>query len=216
MIVINSGPGWFYGLEIIFELVCGLITFLISMLSYRCYRFMRQKRYYYLFASFLLVSFAFALRAMGYFLVRLGYYDRIISILDMFDVIFLGQMTLMLLAFAMLFLVSTKVRSRRVIAFVMGLMMLFIVFSYQYVIKFHMVLLLLLFFLTVSFYLNYRKRRNVNSALVFSGFYLLMLAQPFFLFSTRLSPNYFIFGQGFQVLGFLALFYMLLRVTGSR
>ncbi len=216
MIVINSGPGWFYGLDTIFELVCAMITLLISMLSYRVYRFAKQKRYYYLFASFLLISFAFALRAVGVLLMHLGFYERIVSIVDMFDVIFLGQMTLLLLAFTMLLLVSMNVRSRRLVAFVMSLMMLFIVFSYQYLLKFHLILFLLMFFLAVSFYLNYSKQKSLNSALVFAGFYLLMLAQPFFLFGARLSQNYYIMGQAFQVAGFLALFFMLIRVTRSK
>ncbi|MFH0752098.1 MAG: hypothetical protein V1914_00710 [archaeon] len=216
MIVINSGPGWFYGLDTIFELVCGLITLLISMLSYRVYRFAKQKRYYYLFASFLLISFAFALRAVGVFLMHLGFYDRIISPFGMFDFIFLGQMTLMLFAFTILLLVSMGVKSRRVIAFVMALMALFILFSYQYFLKFHVVMFVLMFFLAANFYLNYRKQRNLNSALVFSGFYMLMLAQPFFLFSARLSQNYYIAGQTFQVIGFLALFLMLIRVIRSK
>src|SRR3989344_2865253 len=119
MIVINNGPDWFYGLDTIFEIVSGLVTILASMLSYRVYRFTRQKKYYYLFASFMLVSLAFVLRAMGAFLMHLGFYERIVSILDMFDIIFLGQMTLMLLAYTILLLASLSVKSRRLIAFIM-------------------------------------------------------------------------------------------------
>jgi len=216
MIVINNGPDWFYGLDTIFEIVSGLVTVLASMLSYRVYRFTRQKKYYYLFASFMLVSLAFVLRAMGAFLMHLGFYERIVSILDMFDIIFLGQMTLMLLAYTILLLASLSVKSRRLIAFIMGLMTMFIVFSYQYYLKFHVMLFMLLFFLTVNFYLNYRKRKSLNSALVFSGFYLLMMAQPFFLFTVHLNQKFYIVGQALQVMGFMALFFMLIRVVRSK
>lgn len=213
MIVINSGPEWFYGFNALFNVLFSLVTFFISMLSYRVYRFLKQRKYYYLFASFLLISLAFGLTAAGSFLMHLGFYERIISILDMFDVIFLGQMTLMLLAYTMLLLASMNVKSRRLIAFVISLMVLFIVFSYQYYLKFHMVLFLLLFFLAGNFYLNYRKRKSLSSALVFIGFYFLMLSQLFFLFTAQFSTNFYIAGQMFQLVGFSALFFMLLRVT---
>lgn len=216
MIVINSGPGWFYGYDAIFELVCMLVTFLISVMSYRAYRFINERKYYNLFASFLLISFAFALGAAGSFLMHLEFYDRIISILNMFDVIFLGQIALTLLAYTMLLLASMNVRSRRLTAFVMSLMVLFIVFSYQYYFKYHLILLLLLFFLAVSFYMNYRRKKSFNSALVFSGFYLLLLAQPFFFLSPQFSQNYYILGNVLQALGFLALFCMIIRITGSK
>lgn len=216
MIVINSGPEWFYGINSVFELVCALITFLVSMLSYHAYRFAKQKKYYFLFASFLLISFAFSLSAIGGLMMHLGFYERIISILDTFDIVFLGQMVLMLLAYTILLLVSMNVRSRRLIALIMSLVTLFIVFSYQYYIKYHIILFLLLFFLSANFYLNYRKHRKLNSALVFSGFYLLMMAQPFFLFTVEFNTQFYIIGQALQLAGFLALFFMLIRVTRSR
>src|SRR3989339_926531 len=215
MIVINSGPGWFYGFDTLIELVISLVTLMVSMLSYKIYGFAKQKKYYYLFAAFLLISFAFGLRAIGVFLMHLGFYERIISILDMFDVVFLAQMMFMLLAYTILFLATLDVKSKRLIAFVMSLMFLFIVFSYQYYIKFHIILLILLFFLTVNFYLNFIKQKNPNSALVFAGFYMLMLAQPFFLFAVHLSGNYYIFGQVFHLIGFLTLACMLIRVIRS-
>lgn len=216
MIVINNGPDWFYGLDTIFEIVGGLITLLASMLSYRVYKFTKQKQYYSLFGAFLLIAFAFGLRAMGALLMHMGFYERIISILDMFDIIFLGQMTLMLLAYTMILLASMNVKSRRLIAFIMSLMTLFIVFSYQYYIKFHIMLFMLLFFLTVNFYLNCRKQKSLNSALVFLGFYLLMMAQPFFLFTVNLNQKFYIVGQTLQAVGFLALFFMLIRVIRSK
>ncbi len=216
MIIINSGPAWFYGINSVFALVCALIAFLISMLSYRAFRFARQKRYYYLFASFLMIAFAFGLGALGGLMMHFGFYERIVSILDTFDIVFLGQMTLMLLAYTILLLVSMNVKSRRLVAFIMSLMMLFIVFSYQYYIKYHIILLLLLFFLSVNFYLNFRKNRKLNSALVFAGFYLLTIAQPFMLFTVNFSQNYYIAGQALQLAGLLSLFFMLIRVTRSK
>jgi len=212
MLIINSGPAGFFGLDTIFELVAALVTFLVSILSYRAYKFAKQKKFYHMFSAFLLISMAFALRAAGVFLLHLGFYERIVSILNTFDIIFLAQMALMLMAYTMLLLVSMNVQNKRVAAFVMTLMTLFIVFSYQYYLKFHIMLFVLLFFLTVNYYLNFRKQKTFNSALVFVSFYLLMLAQPFFLFTVHLSQNYYVLGQGFHLMGFLVLFFATVRL----
>ena len=216
MIVINNGPEWFFGLDTIFEVVCGLIAMLASLFSYRVYKFTHSKKYYSLFGAFLLIASAFGLRATGALLMHMGFYERIISVLDLFDVIFLGQMALLLLAYTIILLRSLEITSKRLVAFIMSLMVMFIVFSYQYYLKFHIIVFLLLFFLAVNFYLNYRKQKSVNSALVFAGFYLLMMAQPFFIFTVHLNQKFYIIGQSLQVLGFLAIFFMLIRVTRSK
>ena len=43
-----------------------------------------------------------------------------------------------------------------------------------------------------------------------------MMAQPFFLFTVHLNQKFYIVGQALQVMGFMALFFMLIRVVRSK
>ncbi|MDP3918296.1 MAG: hypothetical protein Q8Q35_00125, partial [Nanoarchaeota archaeon] len=82
----------------------------------------------------------------------------------------------------------------------------------QHYLKFHVVSFVLLFFLTVQYFFNYKEKENKNAKLVFTSFYLLTFAELFSILFIYSGEVYYIIAQFTQLLGYLVLLYMLLRI----
>ena len=71
-----------------------------------------------------------------------------------------------------------------------------------------------LFLLTYNFYDNYLEKKNFNAKLVFISFFLLTCAQLFYL-AEIYNGLFYVVAVIMQLVGFLVLFYMLLRILNN-
>ena len=88
------------------------------------------------------------------------------------------------------------------------------VVAYQYYLKFHIAMFAVLFLLTYNFYDNYLEKKNFNAKLVFISFFLLTCAQLFYL-AEIYNGLFYVVAVIMQLVGFLVLFYMLLRILNN-
>lgn len=221
MIVSINGPEWFFKFDSVFQIIFALVTLAITLFSYRVFHFTKERKFKYFSASFLLMSMGFFTLSLSNLLIYLGVYDGIISRLNEFNLanaFFLAYVLFMLVGYALLIIVSMQLKSRRLVALLLAIMLLFVAFSFQYYLKFHMISLLLLGFITWQFYENYAKKKNVNSGLVFSSFYALSFAEVFFL-SIMFMPSLYVLAHLLQLAGFgllLAMFFRVLNHGGKK
>ncbi len=209
-----NGPQWFHMFDSIFQIVFALITLGISFFSYKVFHFTKQNKFKYFSLSFLLVAIGYLIVSFSNLLVYLGIYDGIISRLNEFNVanaFFLAFILFLLMGYMLLIIISMNLKNKRLVALLLSVVMLFVAFSYQYYLKFHMVSLLLLAFIALQFYENYKSKKHVNSGMVFASFYLLAFAELFFIATPFMTISY-VFAHGLQLIGFSLMLGMLIRV----
>jgi hypothetical protein len=216
MILLLNGPYWYRGIEAFLGIIVVLISLAIAALSYKSYKLAGEKKYSYFSISFLLISLAFAFYSLINALLTTHISTTLTNLLSGFDYGFLIHMMLTFLAYTLLIIVTLKVEERKTGLLIFSLMMLLALFSYQYYIKFHLVSFILLFFLAYQFYTNYKEKKSANSFLVFISFYLLACSEILFLAMVYFSPLFFVAADIIQLIGFILLFIMFLRINYGR
>ena len=212
MILLLNGPYWFRGIDALLGVVYIIVTLLIAAMSYRSYKITEEKKYASFSIAFGLMSLAFCIYSLITLALTTHISNTLSDILTRFDSAFIVYMLLMFAAYTLLLVMTLKIEQKKVIILLFTLMFLFTVFSYQYYLKFHLVSFLLLFFLSHQFYTNYLEKKNKNAKLVCIAFYLLTCAQVFFIAITY-DLLFYVVADILQLLGFLVLFYMFLRIV---
>ncbi|MAG78365.1 hypothetical protein CL616_03305 [archaeon] len=209
MVVLTTGPQWFGGYDILFNIVFAIVTLFIAGLSYKAKHLTKEKKYSYFGLSFLLAGLAFLL-----FVIFSLFQNNqfLLNILATFDFVFFLHMFLILLSYLILSIIILKITNKNVMALLLILILLFVLFSFQYFVKFHIISFVLLAFLTYQFYKNYQKKRNINTKFVFVSFFLLTSSHIFFA-AIRASQALYIAGEVLQLLGYILLFLMLMRLV---
>ena len=211
-ILLLNGPSWFWGIDVIFALVFTLVTLLITLMSNKAYKITEDPKYKFFSLSFLLISLASLVFAVFNSILIFHLSDKVNLILSAFDFAFLIQVFLSLLAYMILIIIVFKIKDTKVVTLLLSLLLLFIIFSHQYTLKYHLTSLVLLAFLAYQFYLNFQEKKSKNTRLVFTSFYLLACAEIFYIINIFTTEYLYVVGQLVQLLGFLVLFYMFMRV----
>lgn len=216
MIASIVGPQWFFKVDSVFQIIFALITLAITLFSYKVFRMTKERKFKYFSASFLLIALGFLTLSLSNLLVTLGVYDGVISRLSEFNLanmFFLVYVLFMLVGYMLLIIISMQLAQKRLVALLLSIVLLFVAFSYQYYLKFHMISMLLLGFIAWQFYENYHQKKNTNAGLVFSCFYALAFAEPFFIAAVYLMPALYVLAHVLQLTGFGLLLVMLIRVN---
>ncbi len=211
-ILVLNGPTWFWGIDVIFALVFTLVTILIALMSFKAYKLTKEPKYKFFSLSFILISLSFLVFSIFNSILIFHLSDKINLLLSAFDFAFFIQVFLTLLAYMILIIITFKIKDPKVVSLLLALLLLFILFSHQYTLKYHLTSLVLLSFLSFQFFINYQEKQNKNSNLVFTSFYLLACAELFYIINIFTTEYLYVVGQLIQLLGFLVLFYMFMRV----
>jgi hypothetical protein len=212
MVLLLNGPTWFWGYDIIFSIVSILTTLLIMFLSFKAYKITKDSKYKFFSLAFLFISLAHL--AFSFFNAIMIFHlsGTIYNLLQSFDIGFFIYLFFTLLAYMILIIIIYKIKDNRVVALLLSLTLLFVLFANQHILKFHIVSLVLLAFLAFQFYFNFKEKGNKNSKLVFTSFYLLLTSEVFFLVNLYTNEYLYVVAQLIQLLGYLVLFYMFMRV----
>ena len=209
--VLLNGPYWFMSLDSLFNLVYVLITLLIGGLSYKAYKLTEERKYKYFAVAFGLMSIAFFVYFTSTILLTTHISSNVTSILTGFDYAFLVYVFFTMMAYALLFITTLKIEDYKIRTLILTLMFTLTVVAYQYYLKFHIAMFAVLFLLTYNFYDNYLEKKNFNAKLVFISFFFLACAQLFYL-ANIYNELFYVVAVIIQLIGFLVLFYMLMRV----
>jgi len=213
MPLIVYGPAWFYGYESIFAFVFAFVTLLISLLSFKAYGFTNDRKYKYFSLAFLLISAANFLVWLFTTLMHLHWTPYLDTLLSQFDFAFLLYILLSVLAYMTLLIIVLKVKTKKIILLLLSLSLLFVLFSRENFLKFHITAFLLLFFLSYQFYTNYLDTGKENAKSVFACFYLLTCAEIFFALSMLAHDWFYVAANFIQLIGYFVLFYVFLRIV---
>jgi len=221
-------PLWFVGFDSLMEFVAFIIALAIAFQAFKGYRLTKQRTLLYVQFSFALLSAGLLVDSLAGFLGILARSLKGIEILTQvgYTIYFLVQV----LAYGILvYAYVSQTRTLSTASPALPLVSLSGITALQTsqspvvkplpLLEYHpiseIVLLFLIVYIAFQTAINYSATKERNALLVFLGFLLLALSHLFFILAL-LRPLFFVFGHVFQLLGFVSLLMMLLRVTRTK
>lgn len=222
-------PRWFVGFDSLMEFIAFIIALAVAYQAVKGYRFTKQRTLWYVHFSFAVLSAGLLIDSLAGFLGILARALRATVAVTLvgYSVYFFAQ----LLAYCMLiYAYVSQTRTLNTASIPVLLASLFGFATLQTapgppirllgpLVEYHPVseilLLFLVFYVAVQTGLNYSATKDRNAFLVFLAFVFLALSHLFFILQP-IGPLLFVIGHVLQLLGFVSLLPMLLRVTDDK
>lgn len=208
-------PQWFYGKDIIIDLVSMLVLLLIASFSIKCYRFRKNRNYLFLGMSFGLLSVAFLFKALMnlevyYTVVQTVHigaitltYETLKSADTLFETGFLIYRLLTLSGLYILYSIYHK-QPRTNYILVPYLLIIATYFTLQAYYMFHITAFIMLMLITADYYKNYCKTRNQATKLLAISFITITASQVFFILAAS-KLEFYAIGELIQLVGYITL-----------
>ena len=223
------GPLWFVGFDSLMEFVAFIIALAIAYQAFKGYRVGKQRTLLYLHFSFALLSAGLLIDSLAGFLGLLSRAlgGTLVLTVVGYSIYFMAQVLAYgILIFAYVSQARTLSATSRslCVAAALGfgtlqavpipaIKLLGRLVEYHPVAE--IILLFLVFYITLQTGLNYSATKDRNAFLVFLGFLLLALSHLLFILMP-FGALLFVIGHVLQLLGFVSLLAMLLRVTTAK
>jgi hypothetical protein len=201
------GPEWFFGLDSLFEGFAFIALLLVTLFSFKAYRFTRDKKFRTFSVGFALMTLGILFRALADFFV---YADVSVKPLIML-VLYGGYMALTLVSLIVLFALTLKTRQKAPFVALLLVSLVLIMLSVSYRLSFHAIAVILLAFISYHFIRNFFEKKSLCALMVCSSFVLLALAQVAFIFDI-VKQKYYIIGHLIHLVAFAALLAALIRM----
>ncbi len=224
MLNILFSPHWFYGQDILIDIVSVVVLLLISGLTFRYHRFSKRENKHLLFSiATLLLALSFLFKIMTNFTlyeqmyrtVPLGFFTLTYSTVHYSDQLFLvGTLLYRLLTvvgFYLLYLVYSERHARYIHWLVAYFMIISLYFTSHAFAIFHLTTLLLLLPLLWHYYSNWRKTKDKAGKLIAWSFSIIALSQIAFIF-LDFDKLVYVLAESIQLLGYSLLLLSLLLV----
>lgn len=217
-------PKWFFGIDILFEIVTIFIAMLISFYGYKIYKLSKTKEHKYFSISFFLVALSFVFKILTnfdvYFSVlkplQVGSKIVLFNYLYSSGILHLAGLLvfrfLMLMAFFILFLLTERKHPTKDICLMVYLLFISVIFSITAYYIFHITLAGIMLLLCLNSYKDYRKTRKCSKLNVFLAF-LFILASQLSFFLIFLELEFYVLGETLMLAGFFIFLYNYLAVS---
>ena len=226
MIQLVYSPTWFYGKDIIIDIVSVLVLFLIGTVSIKFYKMNKKKKeYFWLGTSFIIIAVSFIFKVLTNFTIYYPVtFSRKVGLLTLtyhgfeandvlFDFGFLIYRILTLVGLFILFEVYQKNRSKRYIFLALYLIITSTYFSRATYFVFHLTALILLLIITIQYGRQYNENKHKTTFMLALGFGVISLSQLIFVFNAMHKLMY-VAAEVVQLIGYLILFFTLILVLG--
>lgn len=216
MINIIYSPKWFYGKDIIIDIISIFVLSLIAFYSIKYYRLnKKEKNYLVLAISFISLAVSFLFKILTNFTIyyhiietkEVGFvtftFNAVQSSNLLFFIGFLMYRLLTLLGLFGLYSIYEKQSKPNVL-----LLIYFVIISTYYIdfayYIFHLTSLILLVLILLQYFKNYKKNKNRTTKLLFYSFSVIAISQVFFIF-VGLNLYLYVISEILQLLGYIGL-----------
>lgn len=204
-------PEWFLGVDASLELLAAIITFFVAFASYKVYRMTSGRKYFYFSASFALLTLGFLTRAVTDFILE----ELLITVPEPYTgaLFFGGYVThifLTLAAYLVLIKITFNIKDKKLMALLALILVPGLLLSGSYYISFYGLSMIMLAFITSTYWTNYRKVCKGSACMVFTAFLLLTTSQALFLLD-MLNVNLYVAAHIAQAAAFLTLLATLIK-----
>lgn len=212
-------PQWFFGYDIAFEILFGIITLLIALYSFHIYRLSYQRECRILGGGFLFISLGyFTWSALNLYIAgQLDSSGLEIPLRQISSLATLGvwaHIGLLVAGAATLAYMTLPARSERAYTIFVTLSLLVVVFALKKALAFYFVSSFLMFIVLSHYFMTYLKHRHKGTLLMFFAFFFVFLGNVDFIFAT-LHPLHYFVGHVFHFIGYIFAFISLLSVLRS-
>ena len=216
MIEVVYSPQWFYGKDILIDIVAVLVLFFIGLFSLRYYTINKKNKNYLHFAvSFFIMSLAFLSKILTYFTIythsvqtrTVGSVTLTLQTITSYDTLFfVGLLLYRLLTLVGLYLLYAiyQKHSKSTIFLSIALLALLTYFSQSAYYVFHVTSLILLLLITIQYAKNYKKSKLITAGLIVVSFGIITASHCIAAF-IRLTKIFYVAAEFVQLLGFLIL-----------
>ncbi len=184
-------PTGFIRFDVIFSLAFAIVTALVSAYAYRLYKLTSQKGLALFSGAFLSISVAYIIQTIFNFIIRYRIGELIsrlarreavfpLKILSAYFYTIFFAIGLVLLTY-----MTLKTNKTRILALLLGVVILPIIITQQALRIFHITALVLLLFISYFYYTNYTKHKNLQSLLILLAFIFLFMSNIQFAISLR-------------------------------
>jgi hypothetical protein len=217
MLKLVFSPKWFYGKDIIIDIFSIIVLLLIATFSIKCYNLNKKNKNYFWFAfSFILLSISFLFKILTNFTIyyniistkKLGLfiltYKTTVTSDILFSIGFLGYTLFGLLGLFILYEIYQKSVQKQHLILSLFFILIISYFGTSKYFVFHLTSLLLLSFITISYYRNYLKKKTKTSKSLWISFSIITISQLVFIF-VNLNELFYVLAEIIQLIGYILL-----------
>ena len=185
-------PNWFFGLDVVMELLFFLVTIAIAISALKIYNLTKQDNIRKFSIGFILISLSYLVWA-GLNAITIPDAASYVSQLTMSQISMISflvihaQMMFFIAGLVMLAYTTFNINKGGIFYLLLGLSLLVLVVSIEKIITFRIVSVFLLSFIAYHYLLEYKENSNKNTLLVLTGFSLLLISN-LELLSTPIFP----------------------------
>lgn len=225
MIEVVFTPKWFYGKDILIDIFSIVVLLLISFFMYRYYRLNKEKKYFYLGTSFVLIALSFVFKIVMNFTIyfpvtvkqNIGFLVFTYDVLKSSDVLFfygylLYRIFMLIGLFA--FFGIYKKPSKSSTFLILYLLVISTWFSQNTYFIFHLTAFLILFMITYRLYENCKKTKHHTAVMLTLSFAIITLSQVLFIY-IKLNPMLYVIAEIVQLIGYIVLLVTFIKVLSN-
>jgi hypothetical protein len=218
-------PQWFFGYDMVLELIFAIITLLVSIYAYKVYKLSEEQPLKLFATAFLFISLSYFVQSIINFVLLAGFDDDI-SIFMNFQNVYLVNLfgiylhsILFLIGLSMLAYVTMKVERLGPFLMFLAVTLISLFFSPNKAFMLYLLSSVILLF-TLYYYLNnYIRIRKVNTLLMLVAILFLLLGYIQFIFSIHDnfmdSPAFYVLGHVFELVAYVLVLVNLMLVLSK-
>lgn len=222
MLQVAYNPVWFYGVDIVFDVVSALVLVLLSFSALRYYRLSGNYRHRRLALGFGVIAAGFLAKIFRNFIFYSSSDPSFITLIDIqLSAMFVTSVLIISRLFVVFGLFSiyslyypSPLSTNYLVAFLLVCSTALSMSTYY---VFHLTSLLLLFFIAHHFYKRYEQKAVSHRLWLAGAFLWLSVSQLLFIF-IQFSGWFYVFGEVAQLLGYASLLvvFILVRSRGKK
>src|SRR3989338_4223003 len=211
-------PSWFYGFDIAFELVFGVISLVIALLAFKIYRksFQISARllgfsFVFISLAFLVLSFfnlLFSLKPESYLCQSSLCSVAVLSVIGLYT-----HIILLLIGFVILCYIVLKRRSITIFLLLLGITLFAIIFSKNVLLTYHLLSSIFLAFISWCYIRNFLANKQTKTCLIALAFTLLFFGSFHFFLAVN-HALFYVMGHFFELFAYILIlmnFYLVLK-----
>lgn len=217
MIQLVYSPQWFYGKDIIIDIISIIVLFLIGFFSIRSYKIKKNRNYLFLATSFFMISISFIFKIMTNFTIyykvlethTLPFGTLTYQALKSTDVLFLiGYLAYRLLTLVGLYILyliyEKRPYSKANVLLVIYLLIVSTYFSRAAYYIFHLTAFLLLLLITYQYFMHYKEHKQTATKTLAISFAIITAGNLFSCF-IEMEPAIYAIAEIIQLIGYILL-----------
>lgn len=191
MVLAHMSPSWFFGYDVLLELLFAVVCLVVALFAYKIYKETGQRLVKYFSLSFILIAISYFIQSIINFLIVSRLNDDVCAVIKLHSVNFLDtvglatHMLFMTVGLSVLLYTTLKVKSPRTLWLLLAVALSAVFLSQNGVYMFFAISTIFLAFISWHYLQNYFRNRQARTLLVALAFVFLLFGSLHFLVSAN-------------------------------